>query len=136
MASIRSRVDYLSHIYNTVCYFRHLFCARIASWVSPFTSIKMAAAVVAGIILALLAVMFNFSVHKIDEGKMKYWEALLVAAVMFKIVFVLFCGKVVGFVTLHIKLIELKAVIEAYLLKTQTSFYFFNKRCNAKLLGS
>lgn len=68
---------------------------------------------------------------------MKYWEALLVAAVMFKIVFVSFYGKVVGFVTLHIKLIELKAVIEAYLSKTQTSFYFFfNKRCNAKLLGS
>jgi len=51
---------------------------------------------------------------------------------MFKIVFVSLCGKVVGFVTLHIKLIELKAVIEAYL----SNFIFFNKRCNAKLLGS
>lgn len=67
----------------------------------------MAAAVVAGVILALFAVMFNFSVHKIDEGKTKYWEALFVAAVMFKIVFVSFCGKVIGFVTLYIKLLKL-----------------------------
>lgn len=124
---------------HTVCYFRHLFCARRASWTSPFTSIKMAAAVVAGVILALFAVMFNFSVHKIDEGKTKYWEALFVAAVMFKIVFVSFCGKVrlLGLLPLHKAFkIELKAVIEAYLLKTQTSFYVFSyKRCIAKLIN-
>jgi len=54
----------------------------------------MAAAVVTGIILALFAVMFNFSVHKIDEGNTKYLEALKVAAVMFQFAFVSFCGKV------------------------------------------
>lgn len=37
--------------------------------------------------------MFNFSVHKIDEGKIKYREALLVAAVMFQFAFVSFYGK-------------------------------------------
>lgn len=70
------------------------FSCRIAFWVSPFSSIKMAAAVVTGIILALFAVMFNFSVHKIDEGKIKYREALLLVAVVFQFVLVSFCGKV------------------------------------------
>ena len=58
----------------------------------------MAAAVVTGIILALFAVMFNFSIHKIDEGKKKYLETLLVAAVMFQFAF--------NFIVLHIAVIS------------------------------
>lgn len=39
--------------------------------------------VVCGIIFVFFVVMFNFFVYKIDEGKIKYWEVLLVVVVMF-----------------------------------------------------
>ena len=47
---------------------------------------KMAAAVVTGILLALAAVMFNFSVHKIDEGEIECLEVLSIIAVVSRFV--------------------------------------------------
>ena len=51
----------------------------------------MAAAVVAGILIALAAVMFNFSVHKIDEGESYSLESQRRFDIIVRFAFSLWC---------------------------------------------
>lgn len=44
----------------------------------------MAAAVLSGIVIALAAILFNFSVHKIDEGETRCREAKSEIAIVLK----------------------------------------------------
>ena len=48
------------------------FLPALHSGFSHLLPFKMAAAAVLGVLFALTAVMFNFSIHKIDEGKNKH----------------------------------------------------------------
>lgn len=52
------------------------FLPALHSGFFPLLAFKMAAAAVLGVLFALTAVMFNFSIHKIDEGKNKHWYTL------------------------------------------------------------
>lgn len=52
------------------------FLPALHSGFTPLLAFKMAAAAVLGVLFALTAVMFNFSIHKIDEGKNKHWYTL------------------------------------------------------------
>lgn len=52
------------------------FLPALHSGFIPLLAFKMAAAAVLGVLFALTAVMFNFSIHKIDEGKNKHWYTL------------------------------------------------------------
>lgn len=53
------------------------FLPALHSGFFPLLPFKMAAAAVLGVLFALTAVMFNFSIHKIDEGKNKHCSTCL-----------------------------------------------------------